>query len=132
MKFKFTKKRLKHYQIFGLIWLALGATAIFFIPDNIFNYGYFIIGVLYFGTFLFENTRQYLTIENGILTKHHLISKKINLEEVKQIKKFAGEYILITDSAQLKINIELIEKNCLEKLNHLLDNLNIKLQKTDW
>ncbi|MBI6120236.1 hypothetical protein [Salegentibacter maritimus] len=126
MKIKFTRKRLKHYLIFGIIWLALGTTAFYFNPDNIFNYGYLIIGVLYFGTFLFENTKQYLTIENGTLTKHHLIPKKINLEEVKRIKKFAGDLTLISDSTHLKINTELIEEKSLAKLNYLLENLDIK------
>lgn len=76
MKIRFTKKRLKHYLIFGIIWLVLGTTAVIFDSNHIFNYGYLIIGILYFGTFLFENNKQYLTIENGIISKNHLIPKK--------------------------------------------------------
>ena len=126
MKIRFTKKRLKHYLIFGILWLVLGTTAVIFNSDNIFNYGYLIIGILYFGTYLFENNKHYLTIENGTISKNHLIPKKINLNEIKRIKKFAGDYILKTDSTELRINTELIEKKSLAELNTMLENLNLE------
>uniref|UniRef100_UPI00404A11F6 hypothetical protein n=1 Tax=Gelidibacter sp. TaxID=2018083 RepID=UPI00404A11F6 len=126
MKIRFTKKRLKHYLIFGILWLVLGTTSVIFNSDNIFNYGYLIMGILYLGTYLFENNKQYLTIENGIISKNHLIPKKINLNEVKRIKKFAGDYILKTDSTELRINTELIEEKSLAELNTVLENLNLE------
>jgi hypothetical protein len=126
MKIRFTKKRLKHYLIFGILWLVLGTTAVIFNSDNLFNYGYLIIGILYLGTYLFENNKQYLTIENGIISKNHLIPKKINLNEIKRIKKFAGDYILKTDSTELRINTELIEEKSLAELNTVLENLNLE------
>tara|TARA_Y100000385_G_C13098960_1_gene643197 strand:+ start:1473 stop:1859 length:387 start_codon:yes stop_codon:yes gene_type:complete len=126
MKIRFTKKRLKHYLIFGIVWLALGTTAVIFNSDNVFNYGYLIIGILYFGTYLFENNKQYLTIENGIISKNQLIPKKIKLNEIKRIKKFAGDYILKTDSTELRINTELIEKKSLTELDTVLENLNLE------
>ena len=126
MKIRFTKKRLKHYKIYGILWSVLGITAIIFNPDNIFNYGYLIIGILHFGTYFFENNKQYLTIENGIISKNHLIPKKIKLNEINRIKKFAGEYLLETDSTELRINTELIEEKSLTALNTVLQNLNLK------
>ena len=126
MKIRFTKKRLKHYLIFGILWLILGTTAVISNSDNVFNYGYLIIGILYFGTYLFENNKQYLTIENGIISKNHLIPKKVNLNEIKRIKKFAGDYILKTDSTELRINTELIEEKSLSELNTVLENLNLE------
>ena len=125
MKIRFTKKRLKHSLIFGIVWLALGTTAVIFNSENVFNYGYLIIGFLYFGTYLFENNKQYLTIENGIISKNQLIPKKINLNEINRIKKFAGDYILKTDSTELRINTVLIEEKSLAELNTVLENLNL-------
>ncbi|MGC6434389.1 MAG: hypothetical protein ACON4M_09370 [Crocinitomicaceae bacterium] len=125
MKIRFTKKRLKHSLIFGIVWLALGTTAVIFNSDNVFNYGYLIIGFLYFGTYLFENNKQYLTIENGIISKNQLIPKKINLNKINRIKKFAGDYILETDSTELRINTVLIEEKSLAELNTVLENLNL-------
>ena len=126
MKIRFTKKRLKHYLIFGILWLVFGITAVIFDSENVFNYVHLIIGILYFGTYLFENNKQYLIIENGIISKNHLIPKKINLNEIRRINKFAGDYILKTDSTELRINTELIEEKSLEELHTLLDNLNLE------
>jgi hypothetical protein len=126
MKIRFTKKRLKHSLIFGIVWLALGTTAVIFNSDNVFNYGYLIIGFLYFGTYLFENNKQYLTIENGIISKNQLFPKKINLSEINRIKKFAGDYILKTDNKELTINTQIIDPNSLAELNAELEKLNVE------
>lgn len=126
MKIRFKKKRLKYYLIFGILWLVLGTTAVIFNPENFFSYGYLLMGILYFGTYLFENNKHYLTIENGTISKNHLIPKKINLNEIKRIKKFARDYILKTDSTELRINTELIEEKSLAELNTVLEKLNLE------
>lgn len=126
MKIRYTKKRLRYNLIFGILWMVLGSSAIIFESGNVFNYGYLIMGILYLGTYLFENSKQYLTIENGIISKNLLIPKNINLNEITRIKKFAGDYVLKTDSTELKINTGLIDKNSLLELNAVLDNLNLE------
>uniref|UniRef100_UPI00321646B7 hypothetical protein n=1 Tax=uncultured Draconibacterium sp. TaxID=1573823 RepID=UPI00321646B7 len=126
MKIRYTKRRLKHYLILGILWSALGIAAVSFNSENIFSYGYSIIGILYFGIYLFQNNKQYLTIENGIISKNDLISQKIYLNEIKQIKRRAGAYILLTDSTELRINTELIDKNSLEELKTVLESLNLE------
>jgi hypothetical protein len=126
MNIRFKKKRFRYYLIFGILWLVLGTSAVIFDLNNPFSYGYLLLGILYVGTYLFENKKQYLTIENGIISKNHLIPKKINLNEIKRIKKFAGDYILKTDSTELKINTDLIEEKSLVELNTVLENLNLE------
>lgn len=126
MKIRFKRKRLNYYLIFGMIWLILGTAAVVLDSHNIFSYGYIIIGILFFGTYLFENSKQYLTIENGTISKNHLIPKTVNLNEIEGVKKFAGEYTLKTHKTELKINTELIEENSLTKLDAVLENLNLE------
>ena len=127
MKIHYKKKRLKHAIIFGGIWLILGTLALIFNPDNIFSYGYIIMGFLYFGTYIFENRIQYLTIENGTISRNSLISKKINLTDIIRIKKFAGDYILKTDNTEFRINTQIIEKESLIALDTELQKLNLDL-----
>jgi|25_taG_2_1085351.scaffolds.fasta_scaffold05388_1 hypothetical protein len=127
MKIHYKKKRLKHAIIFGGLWLILGTLAIIFNPDNIFSYGYIFMGFLYFGTYIFENKKQYLTIENGTISRNGLITKKINLTDIIIIKKFAGDYILKTDKTDFKINTQIIEKESLIDLNNELEKLNLEL-----
>ena len=52
--------------------------------------------------------------------------KNINLTEIKQIKKFAGDYIFKTDNQDLIINTQIIDPNSLAELNAKLEKLNVE------
>ncbi|WP_340202514.1 hypothetical protein [Ascidiimonas sp. W6] len=135
MKIKFKKKRLRVNLILGIVWIALGTLSIA-TDDEIrwTEYGYLVIGILYIGHYLYDLTNQYLTIENGTIRKNGLYGywKKINLNEIKWIKKFAGDYTLKTEKKELKINTELIEKDSLTELNKVLAKLNLPPEKTPF
>lgn len=124
MKIHYKKKRLNVNLIFGVIWIIFGVTAILFFSDNFFNYGYLALGVFYFILYIFESKRQYLTITNRTISKNQLITKKINLKDIKAIKKFAGDYKLKTDTTELTINTRLIEEKSLSDLETVLKGLN--------
>jgi hypothetical protein len=42
----------------------------------------------------YQRQNKYLTIENGFIKENSPFGKKINLTDIKQIKKFAGDYII--------------------------------------
>ncbi|QDH80701.1 hypothetical protein FKX85_17300 [Echinicola soli] len=128
MKIRYSRKRLRQYLIFGSLWFILGIAALVYNAENVFSYGYLLAGILYFVIYLFENTKQYLTIRQGIITKKHLIPKKINIKDIIHLKKFDGKYILKTIATEMKINMELIEEKSLVKLKAVLENLNVELK----
>ena len=135
MKIKFKKNRLRVNLILGIVWLILGTLSI--VTDDEIrwtDYGYLVIGILYVGHYLYDLTNQYLTIENGTIRKNGLygFGKKINLNEINWIKKFAGDYTLKTEQKELKINTELIDKNSLTDLNRILAELNLPPEKTPF
>jgi hypothetical protein len=135
MKIKFKKKRLRVNLILGLVWIVLGTLSI--VTDDEIrwtDYGYLVIGILYIGHYLYDLTNQYLTIENGTIRKNGLYGywKKINLNEINWIKKFAGDYTLKTEQKELKINTELIDKDALSELNKILTELNLPPEKTPF
>lgn len=70
--------------------------------------------------------RQYLTIEDGVITKNNLFPKKINLIEITKIKKFSGDYILKTNNGELTINTRLIDKKSLADLDTVLEKLDVE------
>ncbi|CAZ98557.1 Conserved hypothetical protein [Zobellia galactanivorans] len=75
-----------------------------------------------------------MRIENGTIRKNGLngYGKKINLNEINWIKKFAGDYTLKTETKELKINTELIDKTSLTELNSILKELNLPADKTPF
>jgi hypothetical protein len=135
MKIKFKKKRLYSNLILGIVWVIIGFLKLYY-DDKLrwTDYGYLVIGILYIGHYLYDKTNQYLTIENGIIWKNGLygFGKKINLNEINWIKKFAGDYTLKTETKELKINTELIEEKSLTELNKILEKLNLPSEKTPF
>jgi len=126
MKIRFTKKQFNYYLVFGILWLILGISLLTLESGNFFRFGYVTIGLLYLGGYIFMKNRQYLTIEDGVITKNNLIPKKINLVEITKIKKFAGDYILKTSKSELTINTQLIDKKSLEDLDTVLEKLDVE------
>ncbi len=135
MKIKFKKSRQRANLILGIVWIILGVLSI--VTDDEIrwtDYGYLVIGVLYLGLYLYNLTNQYLTIENGTIQKNGLYGfrKKISLNKINWIKKFAGDYTVKTEQEELKINTELIDKDSLTELNKILAELNLPPEKTPF
>ena len=128
MKIRFKKKRLYINLILGLVWIGLGVFSLFE-DENLrwTDYGSLLVGILYLGHYLYDLNNQYLTIKNGSIRKNVLygFGKKINVNEINRIEKYAGDYILRTVEKELKINTELIEEKSLVEFNEILKKLNL-------
>ena len=127
MRIVYKKRHMNINLIFGLIWLIY-----FFIlsltddEKNWNDYGWLIISLAYLSTYFYQRQNKYLTIENGILRVNGPFGKRVNLSEIKRIKKFAGDYILKTDKKELTINTQIIEPNSLAELDAELEKLNVE------
>lgn len=118
--------------MFGIVWAGLGVFKV--LEGNNLSwsgYLYLVIGLLFIGNYLYCLKNQYLTIENGTIRKNVLYGfvKKVNLKEIKLIKKFASDYIIKTETKQLKIHTEAIEEKSLSELNRILTELNVSPEK---
>jgi hypothetical protein len=123
---KFTKKRQRTYLVAGLLWIVLGIISLLTVSQSTLGYGALVLGILYLGTYLFEAKNQYLTIENGVITKNHFIPKKVAINEIVKIKRFIGTYVLETNAIELIINTEIIDKSSLNELNDVLNRVSLK------
>jgi len=127
MKIKFTKKRLRTHLYLGLIWLVFGILQLVFNDfKDWYDYFWILMAVIYFGMYAFDTTKQYLTIENGILQSNGLFGKKIALNDIVYMRKFAGDYILKTATKELTINTQLIDPHSLENLTTTLEKLGVE------
>jgi hypothetical protein len=125
MKIYYKKKTLRLNLILGIVWLSLAILQLS-IQDNMnwIAYGWFILAILYFAQYFHQNRNKYLSIENGVIKENWLFGKSLKLDNIHTIKHFAGEYILKTDSKELRIQIPLIENDSLLKLSEKLSELN--------
>ena len=98
MKIHYKKRQLNFNLIFGIIWFVYFFVQFYF-DDKLhwIDYGWILISLTYFGIYFYQKKYKYVSIENGIITVNGPFGKKLNLTEIKRIKKFAGDYIIKTD-----------------------------------
>jgi len=133
MKIRYKKKLLNFNLFFGIAWSILATIKMIADePINGFDYAWIGLAVLSIGTYFYEYKNQYITIKNGLIFKNHPFSKKIKLTDIKQIKKFAGDYILKAENQELTINTDIIDKKSLTELNRILGELNLNPEKTPF
>lgn len=126
MKIGYKNKYLNINLILGVVWLIWYFVRIFRIEEPGWtDYGWIFMSLIYFGVYFYQRKYNYLTIEHGIINVNGPFGKKLNLTEIKHIKKFAGDYILKTDHKELTIHTQVIEPNLLAELNTELEKLNL-------
>lgn len=126
MKIRYKRKRNRFYLILIAFWVVLIISSFIFGDfDGWTDYTVVALGVMYSTIYSFNYFNQYLTIENGTIRHNSPFSEKISFSEIKIFKKFAGEYILKTDSKELRIDTNLIDELSLIDLDKALSNLNL-------
>ena len=127
MRIRYKKKQVNLILNLGLLWLVNGIFQIVFNenPKEI-HYYWFVLSGLHLIIYFYQKKGEYLTIENGIIKQNWPFGKKINLDEVKSIRHFAGEYILKSESQKMKIDIQLIDEESLPNLKAELKKLNVE------
>lgn len=104
-------------MVLGTLWILLGAS--YFIFDEAMSwlgYGFTIVGAFNLFQFFYNLQHQYLIIKNGRIQKNMLFSfiNRIEIDEIEEIKRIRGNYILKSKNANLKINPDLIKNESLE------------------
>ncbi|MEO9953947.1 hypothetical protein [Nonlabens sp.] len=135
MKIKYKIIKLYGFLIIGLVFSLLGVSNLFY-NDDIWwtDYVQLLFGLLYIGYFLYALWGQYLTIHNNTIGKLNSlgIPIKMNLSDVIRIKKINEDYTLITEDKEFKIKTDWIEKSSLLKLNKVLQQLDLPVDKTPF
>ena len=127
MKIGYKKRHLNVNLIFGLFWLLWFFIGVFGKEEpNWTDYGWIVISLMYLGMYFYQKNYNYLTIENGFIKQNWPFGKKMNLNEIKRIRHFAGEYILKSELKKMKINIDFIESESLSKLKTELKKLDVE------
>lgn len=126
MRIKYKKRQLNVNLVFGVFWLAFGLLSLFTKKNTSWtDYGYLVISVMYFALYYYQRQQGYLMIENGVMRINGSFGKKIELTDIKEIKKFAGDYIIKTDKKELGINTQLMDPKSLVALDEELAKLNV-------
>lgn len=122
---QYNYKSSKYTLTFGIVWLLFGSIS-FYNPDSIkwTDIGYVVIAVLYFCLYFYEKHIPYVKIENEMISKFVFVKwKSIPISEIVRVKKFAGEYTILSKNAEFKIDVNRIEDISKNELISFLDRL---------
>ena len=121
MKIRYKKWRSNFYLVMIFLWLTLFILNIVFVERINWTFSVLtILPLVYIPYYTYEYFNQYLKIDNGFIYKTSLFPKKIELKKIREIKRFAGDYIIVTDQTKLRIDTSLIDPDSLKKLNEVL------------
>ena len=126
MKIKYRNRHLNINLALGMLWLLWFITNYFSSEGTDWHdYGLGLFSMIYFGLYLYQRQNKYLTISDGWIKKNSPFGKKIKLGEVDRIRKFAGDYILKTDSKEFVINTLIIAPESIKDLDGELQKLDV-------
>ncbi len=97
-------------------------------PENRINFIVLAFALLYLAMILRDHKKQYLTIRDGFLKKNTIPPRKIRLQDVESVRKFAGDYTLKSGDKKLVIHTDWIDSKSLKKLNEILDKYDILVE----
>jgi hypothetical protein len=123
MKINFTKKQLHLNLIYALLFLITGVPFLFRAPDTWMLVVALLLPISFVLKYVYQKKYQYVTIENGSIRKNNLFKKEVQLSAIKTIEKYAGSYILRTNTQKLRIDTTMIAPNSLLELNAELEKL---------
>lgn len=110
--------------VFGLVWLVWFLVSMITKAEiGWIDYGWMVISGLYLALYYHQRKNKYISIEDGIIKKNEWFGKKLRISEVKEIREFAGNYIIKTDEKELVVNTDIINPDEIPELIEALKQL---------
>src|SRR5690554_7416586 len=124
MKIGYTKRHMNLNLVFGLVWLVWFLVSMITKAEiGWIDYGWMVISGLYLALYYHQRKNKYISIEDGIIKKNEWFGKKLRISEVKEIREFAGNYIIKTDEKELVVNTDIINPDEIPELIEALKQL---------
>ncbi len=123
MKIKYHPKQLSYLKYGAFFYSLLGIFALLVLGGNIFSFGLVPLGVLHIIIYYFQKSKGFATITENAIIRHDFPSKKLLIKNITEIKNLAGNIIFKTKEKKLIFTKEYLDKNTLEKIQLLSEQL---------
>lgn len=125
IKVKNNRRQAIRSLILGIVWMVLATVALFLAEDKSLFCGMLPMGIFSLGYFFHLRYRHNFEIKDGALhvDAFPFVRRRYALADLKEVRYFAGEYILVFGRKELRFDLSLIDedmrpdvKECFEKL----------------
>ncbi|MBZ9778962.1 hypothetical protein LB452_08505 [Psychroflexus sp. CAK8W] len=133
MKINFYKKRIYSPLIIASLWIIVGFYFLFTGEDS-FNWSAFVylfLGAGHLFDFFYSSKNLYLLIENNSIEEVKLLrsNTKIDFNEIQDIQKIEGNYIVKSETKTIQIDFNSIDNTSLVKLIKVFKTLDLPSEK---
>ncbi len=118
MKLEFNKRRQVVHLLLGIVFIALGLTSILLEDGSIFNYFNLMIGVVYLVYYSYNHFKGFGILKDKTLQINGWKSKTIHFENLIEVRHFAVDLILKTNSLKISIANNTLTKASRELLEN--------------
>lgn len=123
--FSYKKELLKQYLYFSIIFILIAVSALV-TSNSAWNIVYpIVMALIYLEFYLFTKAYNYVIISNNKIKVNSLISKEIQLNELVEVKYFAGELTLKSLKTTLVIKKDNMSKDSFYDLKSELIRLGV-------
>ena len=130
MKVYYNRKQLNIALIFGVLWVLIGVISIVGNSENNFLSGFLLIGVVYLILYFVKKHNPYVVITEEYIQVHNYVRKKIQLNDIVDVKYFAGDYTIKSFDKELTIDTNFIDKVSLPAFKIVMEELMVKYAAT--
>lgn len=125
MKIAYPKRHIRRDLIFALVWLTMAIVS--YSPEKSFwiTIGWAVISIAYFISFFYKKRTPSLMITNEVIKLGNPFRKEMKISEVKEVKKFAGDYIFKSENRDLNVPSDFFTPEEIKKLEDKLESLKL-------
>ncbi|MRI63949.1 hypothetical protein EDM00_08110 [Ornithobacterium rhinotracheale] len=122
--YKFNQVRLYFFLFLAIVWLILFVSYLAYTDSRIYiSILYFIFGVYYGFLFIKYYFFPYISIEKNHLIFSKFPTKDIDLNQITELRYFAGDYVFETNEAKVVIPKNSIKKTQRARFEHFFKSL---------
>ena len=119
-KIYYNQKQMHRALAVGLLTVIVGIAAHLY-SDNYILTGIIGLGISYIAFFFYQKFTLYVVITANYVIVDGFFKKKMRLEDIIEIKYFAGDYIIKNRNKQVVIDTNLIDKESLPLLKQFVE-----------
>jgi len=128
MTIGYNKKRLRSNLYISIVWFIIGVIQIGLMKDQYWlGFGWIVLAVLFLISFLYKSKKKYITITDQYIKQNLPFGKTIKLEDLESINYFSEEYIIKSETQEIRVNTNLIEEGSQAKLKKILLDCGVRL-----
>lgn len=109
MKIRYSHKRLVGFALLGIAFVGLGVARLVMTDNDGVGLIYVLLGTGYLTYFALRKSTGYAILTEERIGRKSLFSKRMDISEIRSVKRFADEVTFFSDTNKIKLNTSIMD-----------------------